>query len=685
MRLTRSGTWFQALIFGAIWAAVTAFGSLDFADRLVYDLRMRTLPRPAPASDLVVVALDEESLTYYGSWPWSRDIQAQLLDRLVGARGVMWDIILGDDSRIRGHDEAMARSLRRQGHVVLAAGANNTGDGGSPHALPILAFRQAASGIGFVRFHPDPDGVVRGAEATDTDPAGQTTLPMLHLAFAKLMQPALAAPSGRVYFNFQGPGTIYPTYSAAQVLDGDVPASAFQGKFVVVGASAEGLNDCVITPFEVMSGVVFNAQASVSWARGDWRRRLPPWVAIAGTGVLAAATVAIWELLAAAQAVGVLAALWAVLLGADLAVFQYGHTWLPTAAFAIASIGSLLFYVIVGQWRMAAQLRNAIQGLLFVFRKQQLSYAGHRQVRETALQRLPIREQVSALLTLTTALSEEWHLFQTLIAANQNPVVVCDAQQDIMLCNPSALALFGEDFAAGNLRQSLSKVLDEESLGACDDAFAQIDQREDASPPGLLQWEGRAFRLTFMKMSAVSGALCLFEDVTVLHRRANIDGLTGLWNRRYFDEMFLREVERFRRHGLKHPVSLIMVDVDHFKKVNDTHGHQIGDQVLVMVADALKRLVRSTDLAVRYGGEEMCMLLPETDLAGAGVLAERVREEIAGLVPLDAQGQPFRVTASFGVASCRPGETDTTLLARADLVMYASKEGGRNRVTLAED
>jgi len=170
----------------------------------------------------------------------------------------------------------------------------------------------------------------------------------------------------------------------------------------------------------------------------------------------------------------------------------------------------------------------------------------------------------------------------------------------------------------------------------------------------------------------------LFREV---ERLSTTDPLTGLSNRRHFDSTGQLEVLRARRHG--RPLSAVMLDLDHFKRVNDAHGHATGDRVLVALADLLTALLRRTDLKARMGGDEFCLILPETGASSAHQLAERIRTGIQGL-PFDAGGRAFQVTGSLGVAAYLAEESLEALVGRADRALYAAKESGRNRVVLAE-
>lgn len=167
------------------------------------------------------------------------------------------------------------------------------------------------------------------------------------------------------------------------------------------------------------------------------------------------------------------------------------------------------------------------------------------------------------------------------------------------------------------------------------------------------------------------------------NRRLSItDPLTGVYNRRYLMEQLPREIDRAARYG-RH-LAAVMCDVDFFKKINDTHGHLTGDEVLKWFGSTLKAGVRSSDWIARYGGEEFVIVLPETNVANAALAAEHLRKRIAEQ-PFKAAGQEFNVSASFGVSGWRekvpPGATLDSLMARCDAGVYASKAAGRNRIT----
>lgn len=157
------------------------------------------------------------------------------------------------------------------------------------------------------------------------------------------------------------------------------------------------------------------------------------------------------------------------------------------------------------------------------------------------------------------------------------------------------------------------------------------------------------------------------------------DALTGVYNRRYFDEQITQEILIARRHN--RPLALAMMDVDHFKAVNDTYGHAVGDQVLKDLATKLNTMLRSSDSLCRYGGEEFALILPQITLEHASGLLERLRKAVAGLVVETPDGTKISITISVGVAPLRDGMTPGALVKIADDLLFQSKREGRDRVS----
>lgn len=168
------------------------------------------------------------------------------------------------------------------------------------------------------------------------------------------------------------------------------------------------------------------------------------------------------------------------------------------------------------------------------------------------------------------------------------------------------------------------------------------------------------------------------RDERMLRDLANRDRLTGAWNRRMFDQALEHEMTRSRRYGT--PLALIMFDIDHFKRVNDTHGHQAGDDLLAALAVYVSANIRESDTLARWGGEEFMVLAPNTDIEAARLLAEHLR----ALIERGNFGDIGRVTCSFGVTQMEADDTAEEFTGRADAAMYRAKQAGRNRVCRCE-
>jgi len=167
-----------------------------------------------------------------------------------------------------------------------------------------------------------------------------------------------------------------------------------------------------------------------------------------------------------------------------------------------------------------------------------------------------------------------------------------------------------------------------------------------------------------------------------LQKLSSTDRLTSLYNRGHWEEALRLEHARHLRYGTS--AALVMFDIDHFKRVNDTYGHQCGDRVIQRVADVVREHTRDADIAGRYGGEEFAVLLPDTDKHGGAMFAERLRAAVEALDVMH-EGESIRCTISLGVADMiAPMDDYKTLIERADQALYASKKNGRNRVSVDE-
>lgn len=177
----------------------------------------------------------------------------------------------------------------------------------------------------------------------------------------------------------------------------------------------------------------------------------------------------------------------------------------------------------------------------------------------------------------------------------------------------------------------------------------------------------------------------LSQANTILEKHSKYDELTGICNRRMFNEMYDREWRRCIRY--KHPISMLLFDIDHFKQINDMHGHQAGDEILKMTAQKIERVARRVgDLAARYGGEEFILLLPDTAKMAAFKMAEEIRKDIAR-TQVDYDGKMITITVSAGLATMVPDMDNQPekLIKQSDDALYLAKRTGRNRICMFDD
>jgi len=272
----------------------------------------------------------------------------------------------------------------------------------------------------------------------------------------------------------------------------------------------------------------------------------------------------------------------------------------------------------------------------------------------------------------------------TIIYSAREAIIVTDSSGDIVLVNPAAMELLGK---------SQERLVAEGFLHLLDQPAMMEQWLNGPDPQGVAHTvvykehvlSVHASRIT-NTLGKLVGSAALLRDITEekrleeeLRRLSNTDGLTALFNRRHLDESLQSELERARRYHL--PLSVLMFDIDHFKKFNDTYGHDQGDRVLQAVATTLRGALRNQDYPCRYGGEEFAAILPNTAKAGAYSLAERLRKDIERM---SVDG--LKVTISIGVAEYPDHDVteQARLIEAADAAMYEAKRSGRNRVCIAQ-
>ncbi len=330
--------------------------------------------------------------------------------------------------------------------------------------------------------------------------------------------------------------------------------------------------------------------------------------------------------------------------------------------------------------QMTSAMKRASSGEL----NQQLPVSGKDELAQMAGS---FNSMTTELLKTYEGLRLEQDKLTTIIHSAREAIIVTDATDatdHVVLVNPAAMELLGK---------TQERIVNEGFLNLFDNPALMeqwLNDPDEKSGPYTQLINDHVLSVHASRIKNAQGhpvgSAALLRDITEerrledeLRRLSNTDGLTALYNRRYLDESLHGELARAQRYRLQ--LSVLMFDIDHFKKFNDTHGHDQGDRVLQAVAATLRGALRNQDYPCRYGGEEFVAILPNTSKAGAYSLAERLRKDVERTI-VDG----LRVTISIGVAEYPDLDVadEAKLVEAADAAMYEAKRSGRNRVCLAD-
>ena len=643
-------------------------------DWLFYDWNLAAWSR-APADDIVIVAVDEQSLREMGRWPWSRRTHAELIHTLgaAGAKAIALDIVFAEpDATDPAADAELADALARNGRVVLPVlNEQNRLNGQLLETLPIPALAAAGAGLGHVDVELDPDNIVRGvylkaglgsprwptlalALLELADSTAQRTLPGQRAAvLSDSPSPYVWRRDYRVLIPFAGPPGHFRQISYRDVLRGTASPAIFRNQFVLVGATATGLGDALPTPVSgltrPMSGVEFNANVLDALRQDLTIRPLPTGWSLALTGMLVLLPLALYAICPLRWTLPLAGLALLLTLASSFALLHGARYWFPPAA---ALLAQGLSYP-VWSWQ---RLRRMVRSLF--------------------------AQKERAQVTLD---------------AIGDAVITTDVGGIVRSLNPVAEILLGGPAAArrGQPLGILFQVAAEQDRRTGLDLIAQClaqGQPVKLPEPGFLvnsigqRYAVRASAAPLRDpQGRISGVVLALSDVTETHRlteqmayQATHDALTYLPNLDLLRDRLQHAITRARRAG--HSLALLFVDLDHFKKVNESLGHTAGDALLRAVAVRLVDCGRQEDTVARVGGDEfVCML---EDLHQEERVADFARKLLKNLkVPFQIEGHECFVTASIGICLFpRDGEDAETLLKNADIAVYRAKENGRDSI-----
>ncbi len=615
------------LVIALVAAALYLAGALEPIENALTDLRFRLLTRPA-AGDLVVVRIDPESLRTLDVWPWPRGYHATVLENLIeaGAERVAFDIDFSSRSDPE-EDAALASALAASGgRAILPVFHQRQADGGLTLTSPMPAFARHAA-LASINIIPETNGLVRRYRSTDP---GGTGLPSLAIALAGEASPE----PGTFWIDYGIDVETIPQLSYVDALTGRSDAGGVRGKRVIVGSTAVELGDQVAVPVHTtLAGPLLQALAYDAIATGRILRGASP--------ALCAALV--------------------VLLGGLAGSAVASASW--RRGLLVVTSASLGFFA-------AAMAAQTSLGTLVDISPLILTMAGSYGL--GLVERID-RQRVRIVLESVRARRSET-MMRHVVENSFEAIVTIDDSGNVETFNAAAEALFrcSAADALGRPAGDLLHGLGDEGLAPGQARREALARRRDGSnclvevTLSRFNLGGRELRVGFIR------------DITerkrqqrALEHQATHDALTDLPNRVMLQSRMAGAISSARRGG--RPFAFMILDLDRFKEVNDTLGHQVGDVLLKEIAVRLVRPLGPDDTIARLGGDEFAVIIPGADRERAGVMAERLIGTLRE--PFRLQDLTLMVDTSIGIAMYPEHGTEASLLVqRADVAMYVSKK-----------
>lgn len=673
-----------SLIIGLIISFFYWFNFFEqFELSLGYDSSFIIKRKVSQNSRIKIIGIDQKSLDLIGEYPWRRSLYADLLRNLGDKPKVIgFDIILAEHSAYPEDDLILANQIKKSKNVVLPISLEpDTQDNTKLSFIyPLDELSEASKALGLIHYFPDIDGITRKTPVREKIDKNENINIFSYQVANLFLDNKLMDIPDYIYCNFQIKENGYDIYSFYDVVSNKVKADEFKDSIVLIGATAEGLQDRISSPIGPMYGVLYHGQLISNLLNKDYITPVPKIYNIFIIMFVSIFAYFIWKYFETINQVLLIA-----LSILTLYLFHYllfnENVWISIFSIIVANTLTFISLILYEQLKISLSLKTELDKLIIGLSNRSLDYAvsetnfsdDNEKIKSNA-------NRVEKLAKIGNILTTERDFLQTLLNNINIPILVTDSNSSVVLANPMA-----DNFFSENATNLLGKRLVDLTNNMPDfkaDLIAVYNNKKRL--PLALNYErgDSVYNIKLINLDNKENDLnviCMIEDVSNWHHMANKDGLTGLWNQRYFKDYLVKEINKSLRY--KNPLSLIMMDVDHFKSFNDTYGHQTGDIVLKSIAKVLEKSQRNTDIAARYGGEEFAIILTMTDEEGAHIFAERVRKEIESLSINDINGKPVRqVTSSLGIAYYTSGSV-SDFVEMADEALYACKDRGRNCVT----
>lgn len=722
-----------AFILGILFSVLFVFGTFNTLENASLDFRFKLRGELPNTKDIVLVSITDDCILKIGTWPWKRETHGKLLDILKksGAKLAAFDLMFTEES-LAGHEDDVkfANSIKNFGKVVLPQVFTKklvlTPDFEEKEVIspdrPYKTLLEGRPYEGFIDIEYqqlNPDGVIRkllltksagdfysyifgisatcaylGTEPEETNNGmkiGDRFLPYYYC-----YEPSAGKMINSYLINYTGGNGHFDEISYSEVIEEKFPKSYFNGKMVLIGTRANGISEDVkFCPFGALSGMEIHANLMHNIITKRFLKRS----SVVNTVILIfvfAFSIA-FILLRNKNISGNL-----ICLGITLA-------WV--------FVGIILFYIDVVFDIMPIVFLLPIQWAITRLIQQFMSlteknYELGKRVRELAIIN-EVTKTVSFMGDLGKTLDAILSRGVQALYAQRGSLFMLDDKYDQLVEQSvvygiegeakfneeliesfkSGKGIAGEVFNSGKAKL-ITNIRKEKSFEKTEGDTSNIKSMICVplmirdTPIGVMnivnKQSGRFNNDDLQIALTMANQAAVVIEKARLYNLATIDGLTGLVVRRHFQSKMEEEFRRARRYNK--PLSYLMTDIDHFKKFNDTYGHQTGDAVLREVAKIVRKSVRETDIAARYGGEEFCVILPETEPDGAVQFAERLRQSVEAATFIGAQGEELKVTISIGVSSIpyTNPETADDMIKLADDSLYVCKKNGRNRVELAQ-
>ena len=722
-----------AAIIGVIFSILYFFGCFNTLENSSIDFRFKQRGALANSKDIILVSITEDCIEKIGAWPWPRATHGQLLNILkkAGAKLVAFDIMFTEES-LAGQDDDIkfADAIKSFGKVVLPQviikktildpETFETKEVLSSDR-PYITLQKAEPYEGFIDIEYqqlNPDGVIRkllltksagdyysyifGVSAAsaylNSEPEelrNGMKIAERFLPYYTCYEPEAGKMMSSYLINYAGGNEHFEEISYSDVINEKFPKNYFNGKLVLVGTRAKGISEDVkFCPYGAISGMVIHANLIHNIVTKRFLKRSS-----------VANTIIIIFVFAFAVAFTLLRN---KSFSSDFICLLYVFAWLLVGLVifqidVVLDVMPIVFLIPI-QWAVT----RLVQQFMSLAEK---NYELGKRVRELAIIN-EVTKTVSFMgdlgKTLDAILSRG---VQALYAQRGSLFMLDDRYEELVEKSvvygiegeakfdekliesfKSGKGIAGEVFNSGkaklitNIRKDKAFENKEGEANTIKSMICVPLMIRD-TPIGVMnivnKLSGRFNNDDLQIALTMANQAAVVIEKARLYNLATVDGLTGLVVRRHFQSKMEEEFRRARRYNK--PLSYLMTDIDHFKKFNDTYGHQTGDAVLREVAKIVRKSVRETDIAARYGGEEFCVILPETEPEGAVQFAERLRQSVEAATFIGAQGEELKVTISIGVSSIpyTSPETADDMIKLADDSLYVCKKNGRNRVELA--